>query len=176
MDSTQDTEDADETAPLLDSTRQPEHNTFTPSANGQRDNPPTGKETSTSSLWWAPFEKIYDVFRKMTWKLFFIWMLTSVLNIMFGYDSTSFSGLQNIPSFAREFGTPNSSDGSYGLSASRASFMSSVGFAGKLLGTLVCAFLTFVFQRSSCLLTTISRQRRYQSSVWVTSPQYSWHA
>lgn len=63
-------------------------------------------------------------------------MLTSLLNIHFGYDTTSFAGVQSIPAFAQKFGS-RQSDGSYALSASRASFMSSVAFAGKILGAIV---------------------------------------
>lgn len=83
-----------------------------------------------------PFTRLRWVFQKMTIVLFFSWMTTSLLNIMFGYDTTSFAGVQSIPSFAREFGSQDG-DGSYALSASRASFMSSIGFAGKLLGAMV---------------------------------------
>ena len=75
------------------------------------------------------------VFKKMTLPLFTAWMITSLLNIMFGYDTTSFAGVQSIPAFAKEFGGPDGKGG-YALSASRASFMSSIGFAGKLVGSL----------------------------------------
>ena len=93
-------------------------------------------EHTMASLLYRPLASFHDVFRKLTWKLFLIWMLTSILNIMFGYDTTAFSGIQSNPAFAREYGslTPKHT---YALSASRASFMSSVAFAGKLLGCFV---------------------------------------
>lgn len=83
-----------------------------------------------------PLTRLRLVFKKMTWTLFMAWMITSLLNVMFGYDTTSFAGVQSIPSFDKQFGTP-SKGGTYALSPSRASFMSSCAFAGKLLGALV---------------------------------------
>ena len=87
-----------------------------------------------------PRLSLKQVFKKMTVPLFTAWMITSMLNIMFGYDTTSFGGVQSIPAFAKEFGSgiPDAK-GAYALTASRASFMSSVAFAGKLVGTLVSA-------------------------------------
>ncbi|KIW53744.1 hypothetical protein PV05_06158 [Exophiala xenobiotica] len=82
-----------------------------------------------------PLTRLHGVFKKMTWTLFTAWMITSLLNVMFGYDTTSFAGVQSIPSFDKQFGTP-SKGGTYALSPSRASFMSSCAFAGKLLGAL----------------------------------------
>ena len=78
------------------------------------------------------------IFKKLTYPLFMCWIITAILNVLFGFDTTSFGGVMNIPAFQNEFGTPIGEDGSYELSASRASFMSSVGFAGKFLGALVC--------------------------------------
>ena len=83
----------------------------------------------------SPFVKLQWVFSKMTLVLFSAWMITALLNISFGYDTTSFGGVQSIPAFAKEFGGLKG-DGTYALSASRASFMSSVAFAGKLLGAM----------------------------------------
>ncbi|KAL2134864.1 hypothetical protein VTI74DRAFT_10670 [Chaetomium olivicolor] len=48
-----------------------------------------------------------------------------------------FGGVQSIPAFEREFGNPTSPDGSYEISPSRASFMSSIGFAGRLGSTFI---------------------------------------
>lgn len=76
------------------------------------------------------------VFRKMTVPLFVSWIITALVNIVFGYETTSFSGVQSIPAFAREFGSqvgPNE----WSLSAARASYTSSSAFGGKLLGSLV---------------------------------------
>lgn len=73
---------------------------------------------------------------KMTPGLFLVCFITAMLNMLFGFDTTSFSGVQSIPAFERQFGTPTSGGG-YELSSSRASFMSSVAFAGKFFGTLV---------------------------------------
>ncbi|OQV00416.1 hypothetical protein CLAIMM_05911 [Cladophialophora immunda] len=77
-----------------------------------------------------------SVLAKMTWPLFFCSFVTAMLNMLFGFDTTSFAGVQSIPAFERQFGTPSGTDGSYALSASRASFISSVAFAGKFCGTL----------------------------------------
>jgi hypothetical protein len=77
------------------------------------------------------------IFRKMTFPLFMCWMITAVLNILFGYDTTSFGGVQSIPAFTREFGSPTGDSGKYALSPSQASFISSIAFLGKLFGALV---------------------------------------
>lgn len=76
------------------------------------------------------------IFKKMTPTLFMACFITALLNMVFGYDTTSFGGVQNIPSFVRQFGDKTGPN-KYVLTASRASFMSSVAFAGKLTGTLV---------------------------------------
>ncbi|CAK7200719.1 hypothetical protein SEUCBS139899_003418 [Sporothrix eucalyptigena] len=82
------------------------------------------------------------VFQKMTWPLFSAWMISALINIIFGYETTSFSGVQSIPGFTREFGTETSpGSGKYALSAARASYTSSTAFAGKLVGALVAPFI-----------------------------------
>lgn len=77
------------------------------------------------------------ILRKFTFALWMACLTTSLLNILFGYDTTSFSGVQAIPGFVSHFGTPTLPNGEFQISASRASFMSSVAFVGKLLGVLV---------------------------------------
>ncbi|KAI1324482.1 general substrate transporter [Xylariaceae sp. FL0255] len=101
--------------------------------------PPIMKNTTTR-LKDSPAE-FRRVFKDMTWRLFMCWQITSLMNIMFGYDTTSFAGVQSIPAFAREFGDPMK-DGSYALSASRVSFISSIGFAGKIVGALAASVPT----------------------------------
>ena len=76
------------------------------------------------------------VFQKMTVSLFVTWMITAMVNIIFGYETTSFSGVQSIPAFAKEFGTEVKPK-KWALSAARASYTSSLAFVGKLLGSLV---------------------------------------
>jgi sugar porter (SP) family MFS transporter len=76
------------------------------------------------------------IMKKMTLPLFGVCFVTAMLNMLFGFDTTSFAGVQSIPAFEDQFGTPIGAGGSYELSSSRASFMSSVAFAGKFLGTL----------------------------------------
>lgn len=93
------------------------------------------------------------MFKKLTYPLFMCWIITAILNILFGFDTTSFGGVQNIPAFQNEFGTPIGENGSYALSASRASFMSSVAFAGKFLGALVCPCLP---QRGEFMLVDLN--------------------
>ena len=83
------------------------------------------------------------VFGKMTTRLFIACLVTALLNLLFGQDTTSFSGVQSIPAFDRVFGTPIGKNHSYALSASRASFISSVAFAGKFVGTLVRVHVVF---------------------------------
>jgi len=77
------------------------------------------------------------VVNKFTPTLVLACSITALLNLLFGMDTTSFGGVQNIPSFGRQFGTQIGPHGTYLLSASRSSFMSSVAFAGKLFGALV---------------------------------------
>jgi hypothetical protein len=81
-------------------------------------------------------QTLKSMLKKMTLALFSACFITAMLNMLFGFDTTSFSGVQSIPAFEHQFGTPTG-DGEYGLSGSRASFMSSVAFAGKFFGTLV---------------------------------------
>ncbi|CAL5867003.1 uncharacterized protein PFLUO_LOCUS1215 [Penicillium psychrofluorescens] len=61
-----------------------------------------------------------------------------MLNMLFGFDTTSFSGVQSIPAFIDQFGNAVKPDGSSAISAARVSFMSSVAFVGKFFGTLTC--------------------------------------
>lgn len=70
------------------------------------------------------------------------------LTLMF----SSFGGIQNVPAFEQQFGEPIGENGEYKLSPSRASFMSSIGFAGKFFGALV----TIPLQLSLATLTTLS--------------------
>lgn len=72
----------------------------------------------------------------MTTRLFAACFITAMLNMLFGFDTTSFAGVQSIPGFARQFGSQQS-DGSYRLSSANVSFISSIGFLGKFFGTLV---------------------------------------
>ncbi|MCJ1305333.1 hypothetical protein MMC08_008147 [Hypocenomyce scalaris] len=87
------------------------------------------------------FGSLKTMYRKMTMTLFMACLITALLNLLFGFDTTSFAGVQSIPAFEREFGTPIGTHKSYALSASRASFISSSAFAGKFLGTLSAPFL-----------------------------------
>lgn len=72
--------------------------------------------------------------QSMTPRLFACCLVTALLNMLFGFDVTSFAGVQSIPAFARQFGSPIG-NGEYQPSASRASFMSSIEFAGKIIRT-----------------------------------------
>ncbi|OAA65780.1 General substrate transporter [Niveomyces insectorum RCEF 264] len=88
----------------------------------------------------AKVESARYVFQKMTWPLFSAWMISALINIIFGYETTSFSGVQSIPGFAREFGSQTGPN-KWALSAARASYTSSTAFAGKLVGSLVAPFV-----------------------------------
>lgn len=79
----------------------------------------------------------------MTLRLFVACFSTALLNMLFGFDTTSFAGVQSIPGFERQFGSEHP-DGSYTLSGAQVSFMSSIGFLGKFFGTLVCNFASRV--------------------------------
>lgn len=87
----------------------------------------------------AKVQSMKYVFRKMTWPLFSAWIISALINIIFGYETTSFGGVQSIPAFDRKFGQKTAS-GTYALSAARASYTSSTAFAGKLIGSLVAPF------------------------------------
>ena len=88
----------------------------------------------------AKVHSVRYVFRKMTWPLFSAWMISALVNIIFGYETTSFGGVQSIPAFVKKFGQ-ETAPGTYTLSAARASYTSSTAFAGKLIGALVAPFL-----------------------------------
>lgn len=85
----------------------------------------------------AQTSRFGGILRKVTPSLTVACLVTALLNLLFGFDTTSFAGVQSIPAFERQFGTPTGSGGKYELSGARASFMSSIGFVGKLCGTLV---------------------------------------
>ncbi|RAO68757.1 uncharacterized protein BHQ10_004769 [Talaromyces amestolkiae] len=84
-----------------------------------------------------------SMLKKMTPALLSACFITAMLNMLFGFDTTSFSGVQSIPAFERQFGTPTGTGG-YALSGSRASFMSSVAFSGKFFGTLTMWILCMI--------------------------------
>lgn len=88
----------------------------------------------------SALQKWRHVFGKMTPMLFLCWMVTAQVNIIFGYETTGFSGVQSIPGFAREFGS-ETKPGKWALSPARASYTSSTAFAGKLVGSLVNTLL-----------------------------------
>jgi MFS transporter, SP family, sugar:H+ symporter len=88
----------------------------------------------------AKVHSVRYVFRKMTWPLFSAWMISALVNIIFGYETTSFGGVQSIPAFIKEFGE-ETAPGKYTLSPARASYTSSTAFAGKLIGALIAPFL-----------------------------------
>ncbi|KAI0016604.1 general substrate transporter [Xylariomycetidae sp. FL0641] len=82
---------------------------------------------------WTGFKLMLQ---KMTPSLFVAWILTSILNILFGYDTTSFGGVQSIQAFGHQFGSYDPSTGDWTLSAGQASFINSIGFLGKFFGAL----------------------------------------
>lgn len=88
----------------------------------------------------AKVHSVRYVFRKMTWPLFSAWMISALVNIIFGYETTSFGGVQSIPAFAKKFGQ-KTAPGTYALSPARASYTSSTAFAGKLIGALIAPFI-----------------------------------
>lgn len=61
----------------------------------------------------------------LTRRLLFACAVSGFGSIIYGYDGGSFSGLQSIPSFAREFGV-KSAKGTYALSTGHASFLNSI--------------------------------------------------
>ena len=106
------------------------------------------------------FPKAGVVFRKFTFTLWVACATTSLLNVLFGYDTTSFGGVQAIPGFTRHFGDAMSDSGASALSASRASFMSSIAFVGKFIGVLaVPVFIEMVGHRiaiwTTCLMSFV---------------------
>ena len=100
------------------------------------------------------------VFRRFTFTLWLACATTSLLNVLFGYDTTSFGGVQAIPGFTRHFGDAVGNSGAPALSASRASFMSSIAFVGKFLGVLaVPVFIEMVGHRvaiwTTCMVSFV---------------------
>ena len=116
--------------------------------------PGQGGAIATSEVVGAKVESLRYVFRKMTWPLFGAWMITALINIIFGYETTAFSGVQSIPAFAKEFGTQTGPN-QWALSAKRASYTSSSAFSGKLVGSLVGyppqSFFSFGYMFTRCL-------------------------
>ena len=88
----------------------------------------------------AKVQSMRYVYNKMTWPLFSTWMISALVNIIFGYETTSFGGVQSIPAFVKQFGD-KTAKGTYVLSAARASYTSSTAFAGKLIGALISPYI-----------------------------------
>ncbi|KAJ8079086.1 hypothetical protein AAF712_006464 [Marasmius tenuissimus] len=74
---------------------------------------------------------------KLTPRLFFIVGLMSLGNIIYGYDTASFGGVQAIPAFGRQFGTFDSKLNRFALPARTSSLLTSLAFLGKLIGTII---------------------------------------
>ncbi|KAK1217419.1 hypothetical protein PQX77_019959 [Marasmius sp. AFHP31] len=74
---------------------------------------------------------------KLTPRLFFIVGLMSLGNIIYGYDTASFGGVQAIPAFGRQFGAFDSNLNRYALPARTSSLLTSLAFLGKLIGTII---------------------------------------
>lgn len=72
-------------------------------------------------------------FKTATPSLFFFCGIYAMGSIFFGYDSSSFSGVQAFDPFVRQFGTYDAATGSYILSSLTTSLMNSLPLLGKFL-------------------------------------------
>ncbi|GAA5914320.1 hypothetical protein JCM6882_008160 [Rhodosporidiobolus microsporus] len=65
-------------------------------------------------------------------------------DLLFGYDTASFGGLQANPGFVRAFGELNEATGQYGFTATTRALLTSLAFVGKFIG---CAISGTVIER-----------------------------
>ncbi|KAL0578680.1 hypothetical protein V5O48_003300 [Marasmius crinis-equi] len=70
---------------------------------------------------------------KLTPRLFFIVGLMSLGNVIYGYDTASFGGVQAIPAFGKQFGTFDSKLNRYSLPARTSSLLTSLAFLGTII-------------------------------------------
>ncbi|KAK7054677.1 hypothetical protein VNI00_003140 [Paramarasmius palmivorus] len=78
----------------------------------------------------------------MTPRLFAITAFMALGNIIYGYDTASFGGVQAIPAFGKQFGEFDPTLNRYALSAYLSSLLTSLAFLGKLVGTIIIGPLT----------------------------------
>ncbi|KAI3599979.1 sugar transporter [Moniliophthora roreri] len=84
----------------------------------------------------------HGVLSKMTPRLFAITAFMALGNIIYGYDTASFGGVQAIPAFGRQFGEFDRTLNRYALPARTSSLLTSLAFLGKFIGTLFIGPLT----------------------------------
>ncbi|KAJ3744892.1 general substrate transporter [Lentinula detonsa] len=73
----------------------------------------------------------------VTPKLLAITLFLALGNVIYGYDTASFGGVQAIPAFGKQFGIFDPTLGQYALPAKTSSLLTSLAFAGKLIGTII---------------------------------------
>ncbi|KAF9052175.1 general substrate transporter [Rhodocollybia butyracea] len=73
----------------------------------------------------------------ITPKLLAITLFLALGNVIYGYDTASFGGVQAIPAFGKQFGVFEPSLGQFALPAKTSSLLTSLAFAGKLIGTVI---------------------------------------
>ncbi|KAF5373744.1 hypothetical protein D9758_000707 [Tetrapyrgos nigripes] len=73
----------------------------------------------------------------MTPKLLAVTFFMALGNIIYGYDTNSFGGVQAIPAFGKQFGIFDETLNRYALSARTSSLLTSLAFVGKLVGTMI---------------------------------------
>lgn len=72
-------------------------------------------------------------FQAATPSIFFFCGIYAMGSVFFGYDSSSFSGVQAMDPFVRQFGSYNAATGTYALSSLTKSLMNSLPLLGKFL-------------------------------------------
>lgn len=80
-------------------------------------------------------------FKAATPSLFFFCSIYAMGSIFFGYDSSSFSGVQAFGPFVRQFGSYNATTKKYALSSLTTSLMNSLPLLGKFLSAAAVGFI-----------------------------------
>ncbi|THU82598.1 general substrate transporter [Dendrothele bispora CBS 962.96] len=106
----------------------------------------------------------------MTPKLLAITLFMALGNVIYGYDTNSFGGVQAIPAFGKQFGDFDPTLNRYALPARTSSLLTSLAFAGKLIGTIIIGPCTERFGHRPgmillCLVTIIGTIIQVTSKV-----------
>ncbi|KAJ3801455.1 hypothetical protein GGU11DRAFT_753602 [Lentinula aff. detonsa] len=109
----------------------------------------------------------------VTPKLLAITLFLALGNVIYGYDTASFGGVQAIPAFGKQFGIFDPTLGQYALPAKTSSLLTSLAFAGKLIGTIIIGPCTERFGHKFGMLLALSsnalRRRPPNSSLEESS-------
>ncbi|CAK7206854.1 hypothetical protein SEUCBS139899_009660 [Sporothrix eucalyptigena] len=93
-------------------------------------------------------------FKTATPRLLFICIVYAFGSVFFGYDSASFSGVQAMSPYLRQFGTYNAAKKTYALTTQNSALLNSLPLLGKLVGSLAVGPLVEKYGHRSTMVGT----------------------